>query len=577
MKSTYILKKLHFAILHFLVLCFLIADFQILNAQNAFVPLNSNSEFLLQRYEIKSGKHRQGLFSDIRPYSQNQIPSLIRNYDSTSKPLSRTDLFNIEYIKEDNQTGKTTNIKSANKKFFSNFYRTPANFFQVNEPDFNLYVNPGLNLMAAYSNRNDKPLYTNTRSIEVRGNIADKVGFYAFVSENQMRPPDHEFAYFEEWEAYPGAHLTKSFKTDGVDFFLSKGYITFSPVKPITIQFGQDRNFIGNGIQSLLLSDFATDYLFLKINTRVWHINYMNLFAKLSDRYGSVTGINTSRPYPAKYLALHYLSIDILKNLNLGFYESVIFHDNTGTGRGFDPYYLNPIIFYRSVEHQLGDADKMIVGLNLGYIPFRNVKLYGQFMLNEFRIADLRARNGHFANKYGFQTGIKYIDAFKISNLDAQAEYNRVRPYSYTHYSLSDTYPVNSFSHSNQPLAHPLGANFSEIIFKLDYQPLPRLTSGLILTVTNYGADSSNSNWGGNIFLDYRDYEQELGNVVGQGVKTQLQILETWVSYQIRHNYYIDLTLRYRNLTSEIDDRNKSNLFIGTSLRINLYRSRWVF
>lgn len=576
MRTTSRLKKLHFTIIN-LVFCFLIIDFQFLNAQNVFVPLNSNSEFLLQRYEIKSGKLNHGNFSDIRPFAQEQIPSVLSIYDSAFIPLSRTDQFNLDYIKEDNQTGKSANIKSGNKKFFRHFYRTPANFFQVNEPDFNLYVNPGINFMAAYSDRNDKPLYTNTRAIEIRGNIAKKVGFYAFISENQMRPPDHEFAYFEQWDAYPGAHLTKPFKEDGVDFFLSKGYITFSPIKPITFQFGQDRNFIGNGIQSLLLSDFATDYLFLKINTRVWRLNYMNLFAKLSDRYGWITGINKSRPYPAKYMALHYLSIDILKNLNIGFYESVIFHDNNGTGRGFDPYYLNPIIFYRSVEHQLGDADKMLVGLNIGYIPFRNVKLYGQFMLNEFRIADLRARNGHFANKYGFQAGIKYIDALRISNLDVQMEYNRVRPYSYTHYSLSGTYPVNSFSHSNQPLAHPLGANFSELIFKLDYQPLPRLSSGILLTLATYGADSSSSNWGSNIFLDYMNYEQELGNVVGQGVKTQLQIIETWISYQIRHNYNIDLTVRYRNLKSELDERSNSNLFIGTSLRINLFRNRWVF
>ena len=565
------------SIVQVLVFCFLMVSIPLLNAQSVFVPLNSNTEFLLQRYEIKSGKLNQGNYSDIRPYTQDKIPVLLQFFDSTSVALSKSDQFNIAWIKEDNQTEKPKNTGTAGKNIYSHFYRTPANFFQVNEPDFNLYVNPGLNLMAAYSDRDDKPLYTNTRSIEIRGNISNKVGFYAFVSENQLRPPAHEFDYYKQWNAYPGAHLTKPFRTDGVDFFLSKGYITFSPVKPIAIQFGQDRNFIGNGIQSLLLSDFATDYLFLKINTRVWRINYMNLFAKLSDRYGWVTGVNTSRPYPAKYMALHYLSLDILKNLNLGLYESVMFHDNSSTGRGFDPYYLNPVIFYRSVEHQLGDADKMLVGLNLGYIPFSKVKLYGQFMLNEFRVDDLIAGKGHFANKYGYQAGFKYIDVFAISNLDLQLEYNRVRPYSYTHYTNSGTYPVNSFSHSNQPLAHPLGANFSELIFKLDFQPLPRLTSGMLMTMASYGADSSNSNWGQNIFLDYRDYEQELGNEVGQGVKTRLLIFETWLSYQIRHNYFIDLTLRYRRLSSEMEERNRKNLVIGASLRINLYRSRWFF
>lgn len=555
----------------------LYSTFPFLSAQSALLPLNSHSQQMLQRYEIRTGKLNTGLFAEIQPYYRADAARLTAMIDSLGLSLSSVDQFNLSHLHADNLPLSAASLNDSKKPALRYFYKSQANFFQVNEPHFNLFVNPGLYLMAAYSDMDDNYLYTNTRALELHGDIEGKVGFYAFVSENQMRVAEHERDFRRTWGSYPGAHLTKSFKDDGIDFFQARGYITFSPIRSISIQFGQDRNFIGNGFRSLLLSDFATDYPFLKINTKIWRLNYMNLFMRLTDRYGWLTGADRSRPYPAKYVALHYLSLNIFDNLNIGLFEAVTFHDNNQNGRGFDINYLNPIIFYRSVEHQLGDPDKMMIGLNLVYLPLKDLKFYGQFILHEFRIDDLRAGEGHVGNKYGYQAGLRYIDIFGLSNLDIQLEYNRVRPYSYAHYDISREYAVNSYTHFNQPLAHPLGANFSEWIVRMDYQPLPRLSAGLMFIHADYGADSSGSNWGGNIFLSYRDYERELGNVVGQGVGTRLLIAEAWLSYQLRHNLFIDLDIRYRDLNSALPERNRQNLFIGTALRLNLARRSWSF
>jgi len=544
--------------------------------QSANIPLNSQSEQLLNRYEIRSGQLQNKLFADLRPYTRAEAAQFLIVLDTLISDKSSADNFNISYLRSDNLSYSGSELYDSRKPILKYFYKSKSNMVQVKVPDFELYVNPALNLAVGSLSDADDPLYTNTRAIEVRGNIAGKIGFYSFITENQMRVAPHEMAFRNTWGAYPGAHLTKSYKDGGIDFLQARGYFTFSPVKPIRIQFGQDRNFIGNGIRSLLLSDFATDYLFLKINTKVWRFNYQNLFMQLTDRYGYVTGNTDSRPYPAKYIAMHYLSIDLFKNLNVGFFESVTFHDNNKNGRGFDINYLNPIIFYRSIEHQRGDADKMMIGLNINYLPFKGVQLYGQFALNEFRIADLSAGNGHAANKFAYQAGLYYVDALGISNLDIRVEYNRIRPYMYTHYTHQyDEWPVNSYSHYNQALAHPLGANLSELLVRIDAQPWPRLTARLNMIYTNYGADSTGSNWGGNIFLDYRDYEQEYNNTVGQGVSTQLLIAEALLSYQLRHNLFIDLNLRYRDLQSDMDSRSGNYLYIGTALRLNLASPNW--
>lgn len=544
--------------------------------QSANIPLNSHAEQLLQRYEIATGKLHNELFTDLRAYNRDEAKALLLRIDSLQHQ-SKADAMNISFL----HASLLSNDQpyDSKKAFLKNFYQSKANLFQVNTPDLELYINPALHLMAGNLSDYEHTPFTNTRAVELHGSIAGKVGFYSFLSENQMRVAPHERNFVNTWGSYPGAHLTKGFRNNGIDFLQARGYITFSPVKPIRIQFGQDRNFIGHGIRSLFVSDFATDYLFLKINTRVWRFNYQNLYMRLNDRYGYVAGnSNTARPYPAKFVSAHYLSLDITTKLNIGFFEAVTFHDNNKDGRGFDINYLNPIIFYRSIEHQLGDADKMLIGLNLGWLPLKNIQVYGQLAINEWRFSDLAAGNGHSANKFGWQAGMNYINVAGISNLDLQLEYNRIRPYTYTHYThQNDLWPVNNYSHHNQPLAHPMGANLHEILLRIKAQPLPKLHATLNLISTRYGADSSNSNWGGNIHLDYRTAEQELNNTVGQGVATNLLIAEAILSYHLRHNLFIELDLRYRNLQSDIQTRNTQNILVSTALRLNLPHRPWTF
>ncbi len=561
---------------HGLILFLLWAVGGQLFAQKANIPLNSHSEELLYRYSLKNGQLNKSLFNDLRPYNRADADALLHQIDSLSlKPAN--DRFNVAYLHS--EILDEANPYDSKKPVLKHFYRSKANLLQVNSPDFECYVNPGIYLMGGNLSNFDKPLFINTRAAEIYGSIGKKVGFYSFVSENQMRVAPHETDFVRSWGSYPGAHLTKGFKEGGIDFLQARGSITFSPVKQIRVQFGQDRNFIGYGMRSLLLSDFATDYLFLKINTRVWRINYQNLYMRLNDRYGYVAGNqNTARPYPAKFVTLHYLSLNITDRLNIGLFESVTFHDNNKNGRGFDVNYLNPIILYRSIEHQLGDADKVMMALNAGWLPLKDVFLYGQFMINEWRLKDVIAGNGSSGNKSAWQAGLKYVDVAGISNLDFQLEYNRIRPYTYTHYThANDLWVVNSYSHHNQPLAHPMGANLHELLLRVKAQPLKRLTMDFQLTSSLYGADSSASNWGGNIFLDYRTAEQKLNNRIGQGVATNLFMAQTLFSFQIRHQLFVDLDMRLRNVKSDLPMRNSEHLLVAAGIRFGLPPRRWEY
>ena len=115
-----------------------------------------------------------------------------------------------------------------------------------------------------------------------------------------------------------------------------------------------------------------------------------------------------------KYAAIHHLDIALTKWLNMGLYEAVVF----GRKDHFEFGYLNPIIFYRSIEFQNGSFDNSLAGLDLKANVAKKFQLYGQLVLDEFVLSEITKNRGYWANKWAIQAGVKYIDAFGISKLD---------------------------------------------------------------------------------------------------------------------------------------------------------------
>ena len=145
---------------------------------------------------------------------------------------------------------------------------------------------------------------------------------------------------------------------------------------------------------------------------------------------------------------------------------------------------------------QNGSADNALVGFDFKANVYKRLQLYGQVLFDEFNLKELKAGKGWWANKFGIQGGAKYINAFGVKNLDLQGEINLVRPFTYTH-----TDSVSNYTHYNQPLAHPLGANFMEAIGIVRYQPHPKWTTSARLILYRQGADTANKfHHGSNIF-----------------------------------------------------------------------------
>ena len=230
-------------------------------------------------------------------------------------------------------------------------------------------------------------------------------------------------------------------------------------------------------------------------------------------------------------------------------------------------------ILYRSIEQQIGSPDNVLLGIDAKWNFLNQFSLYGQLILDEFKFDELITnRRGWWANKFGIQAGLKYIDAFGIDHLDLQIETNIVRPYTYAHRDST-----TSYTHFNQALAHPLGANFKEFLFNVRYVPIKNLYINARLSVFEQGEDNDGSNWGSDLLQSQNTREQDFGNEIGQGFNSNTVLGRLNVSYQVFHNMFVDLDYVYRNKDNDLDVLRQETNYIGGGIRVNLGRQRLGF
>lgn len=540
----------------------LLSCFYFAGAQSTNATLNEDYYHWIDRYEIKSGKIVPGFFTTLKPYKRDIIIKYLDTLANQEVFTSRTDQFNRDYLRNDSWEWSRPETNESKKPFLKKLYRKKSDLFHVDIPEFDLHVNPVLYLGVGADNRLDYPTMINTRGVELRGMIDRKVGFYTYLTDNQANLPSYVDEQMMLNPVVPHEGFWKDFKENGVDFLQARAYIDFNISKHIYLQFGNDRTFIGNGYRSLIFSDYSPPTLFLRANVRVWKINYMY---QLNRMVAETKSSNKSR-YPEKFMVFHHASINIGKKFNLGIFESVVFSPQDSTNNNtFDPSYLNPVIFYRAIEQQYGSSDNALLGMDFKWNAFRKVSFYGQAVLDEFVLDEIKAGDGWWANKFALQGGIKYIDALGVSNLDLQAEVNAVRPYTYSH-----TTQYGNYSNYRQSLAHPLGANFNELIGIIRYQPIPRLNLVAKATYVDIGRDGEDENWGSDILKASQTREQEYGNTIGQGNNNTIVSLYLTASYMLKHNLFLDASQVVRQSKCDLEFYNNNTSITSVALRWNI-------
>ncbi len=534
-------------------------------AQSTNAPLNEDYYHWIDRYETKLGRVVPQVFTSVKPYKRKAIAAFVDSVQLTDNVFnSSADLYNYQYLRNDNWEWSRSEDNESKRPVLKHLYKKKSDFLFSDLPEFDIHVNPVLYTSFGHDGQAGESLYLNSRGVEIRGMIDQKIGFYTFLTDNQARLPLYVRDGIAQNPIVPHEGFWKDYKDNGVDYFQARAYIDFDISKHIYMQFGNDKTFIGNGYRSLIFSDYAPPTLFLRTNVKVWKLNYLfQLNRVAADAPGSIGGSGSGKTrYPEKFMAFHHASINIGKKFNLGFFESVVFspkdsvNDNT-----FDLSYLNPVIFYRAIEQQFGSSDNVILGMDFKWMVAKRLSAYGQVVFDEFLLDRLKEGNGWWANKFALQGGVKYIDVLGVNNLDVQLEANVVRPYTYSHNTQ-----YGSYTNYRQPFAHPLGANFKELIGIVRYQPLPKLNLTAKAIYAEVGRDTTGVNWGSDLLKSNSTREQEFGNTIGQGLLTKITYLDLTASYMLKHNLFIDMKLIRRD--SAIPQISGTNNTTITSLAL---------
>lgn len=520
---------------------------------NAIIPFSYQR---YHRYEAAMNRVGNNAHTAVKPYTFSYVDQY----------------FDLEAERESLLKDKTTWL---GKKWHN------EHFFEVAGKDYWFVLDPGVDLQVGRDSDEGITTFNNTRLVYVNGGIGKQITFGATIQESQARFPGYfnrEVVRRRTPTGTPGIVPGRGIAEDGgeniFDYPVTTGYINYKPSKYFDLQIGNGQNFVGDGYRSLILSDNSQPYPYFKVNTKFWKLDYTVLYTSLQDVNVEET---SARSWIQKYMVHHYLSWNATKRLTLGVFESVTWRRDEN--RGFDLNYLNPLIFYQSIELQTNSrGGNALLGAAVKYKFTDEITAYGQLVFDELRLGSVVSGDGNYRNKNSIQLGVKWQNALGIQSLMLQGEFNRVRPYTYSHNTI-----VLNYANTNQALAHPWGANFNELI------GIARYTRDRWYGIAKaiYGkrgydvlSNGDNAYYGGNIYRSEFDRISDNNNSVGQGNTTDYLFGHLEAGYVINPASRLKVfgQLIYRSTAPEIDNalvRDESTLWFNVGIRTDIMN--WSF
>lgn len=494
-------------------------------AQQYDVPLGSWLEYEVEKAysTLESTGH-----SAVRPYRMDELPSgvdsaLLLRPQALANPVNQPHPGRFKLV-----SGLLQN-----------------SLITVRDSGFLLHIDPLFEFGGVYEDQTSELYTVNGRGLRLRGSIGEKMSFQTSFLETQGFFPGYQETFIQQNRVVPGVGRVKRFNQTGWDYQNATGKISWSPSDYFNLQFGSDKNMLGDGYRSLLLSDNAVNYPFLKLTTKVWKLKYTNLYAQFRE---TTVPKDPELGFPRKWTALHHLSYNVTKRLNIGLFEALIWENSDSAGyRGIELEYMNPIMLLRPSEFNTGSVDNALLGMNASYKLADGHLLYGQVVIDEFKLERVRAGNGWWGNKQGFQLGYKAFDLLGIPNLGLRTEVNYVRPFTYSHWKAEQSY-----GHMGQSLAHPLGANFVETVTQVRYRK-HRFFGRAQFNYSIYGAEETNNYVGHSIFTSYDQRAGTNGYFVGSGNRSELYYMSGHVGYLLNPVYdmTVELGATARSLSDE--------------------------
>jgi hypothetical protein len=543
-------------------------------AQSELVPPSNKVYDFLDR--MLTNKIISGYSSSMAPVSRRDIAKYLTEIKANSSKLSRTDKKFLDdyYVEYSYDINKTIDTKTTSSFFsdvkFSDIFRDKKQKYLYAKADSNsAFFWDGLaeaRYIGANGDSYGKP-HVSLISIgtRIRGTLFNSLGFYLRLSNGaRLGGTLQDAAFATRFD--PILASTRKFVSEGSKSFDTfEGYLRYStPSEWLSITAGREALKLGTGyLDNLLLSNKNSGpFDFVKLDIAYKKIKY-------SFFHSSIVGNDSAgNQLSSKYLVMHRLEVGPLFNnvFKLGFTEMLIY-SNVPVNFAF----LNPLSFLTSADLNTElpgkNSNNTLIGIDFQLFPVKKFSLQGTWLIDDLNFGSLgKSGTQSNDNKFGFQGGVNWQDAFVVKNLSFIYEYTRIGPFVYSHRDIN-----NSYSSWNQPLGAALEPNSDEHAIKLSYDFNNRLNVAVTVKHQRSGENVLDSlgnviyNAGSNILYGRGDNVHENIFLDPKSNRVNRNILIAEITWQPIRQYFISLKVQHQNIDNVYNSTSQSdNIFFGS-------------
>lgn len=328
--------------------------------------------------------------------------------------------------------------------------------FYANDDDNRLFIESFGELDYAQDRkRNDS--FIAQGGFRFRGTLFERLGFNLSFIKGATLGNRQTMLLARPDLAYNFKYLENIDVTPSIDF--TDGYLRYqwAPKEDAMIyaQLGREKLRYGLGYgASLVLSGNHQDLDAIRFGVIYKRLSFTAIHASTSGDFLDTLGrvVPRSERY-TKYFVAQRLRLWFPHLFAVGIGVVTIY-----SGR-FDLAYLNPLQFHKFAEHSLQDRDNVAMFFDLQTHFVKNLELQATFFMDETPdFSNLKLER----NKFAYQVGLFWYEAFALKNFSLVAEYSRIRPYAYAHFDSRNSYSAWGFG-----LGHPIGPNADELLLKL--------------------------------------------------------------------------------------------------------------
>lgn len=401
----------------------------------------------------------------------------------------------------------------------------------------------------------------------VRGTALGRIGYYFQATNAQF------WGSRELLERDPQISQSYGIKTvDAQNFDFSEGYVRYDG-RLFSVQLGHERVLWGNGQdQKMVLSDNIRTFDFIRADVQYKAIKYTFLHAWL---LGSQSTLHFTMPFDPsaefsetviadKYFAGHRLELGFPGLFDFGFQEMYIY-----SNRSVDLAYLNPFILLESAQRSRGERDNGFWAFDIKTHFLPGFQLHGTLLYDDIHVPDMFTDKWY--DKYAWQAGIAYADAFTIPNTTLMVEYTHVEPWVFGHERSRD----NSYTSLGAVLGPGAGPNADSWLIRMDVLPARNLFLSARVTFGRKGDNVFDSlgtilrNVGGDALMPHRTTDPQTKTFL-DGVRTNSRRFEFLATYEFINQMWLDFRYEFDELDNKTNGGREQNHQIGFRVRTEL-------